>query len=90
MSYSLKRSIHLVHNSSLSMSTLTMMMVSMNDTGNYTCQPSNTKTGDTIHLQVVEKEWGEQLMVSGGNTLAVLSSVMFAISLLSFIFSARQ
>ena len=90
LSYSLKRTIHLVHNSSLSISTLTMMMVSMKDTGNYTCQPSNTKTGDTIHLQVVEKEWGEKLLVSSGNTLVVFSSVMFVICLLRLIFSARQ
>jgi hypothetical protein len=56
LSYSLKRTIHLVHNSSLSISTLTMMMVITKDTGNYTCQPSNTKTGDTIHLQVVKDD----------------------------------
>jgi hypothetical protein len=90
LSYSLKRTIHLVHNSSLSISTFTMMMVSMKDTGNYTCQPSNTKTEDTMHLQVVEKEWGEQLLASGDNTLVVYSTVMFVICLLSLIFSARQ
>ena len=72
---SYKQTISLVHNSSLSISTLTTMMVSMKDTVNYACQPSNTKTGDTMHLQVVEKELGEKLLVSGGNTLVVYSSV---------------
>ena len=90
LSYSLTRTIHLVHNSSLSISTLTMMMVSTKDTGNYTCQPSNTKTTDTIHLQVVVNEWGEQLLVSDGNIMVVFSSVIFVICLLSLIFSARQ
>ena len=67
-SSSSKQTIHLVHNSSLSISTLIMNMVRVVDTGNYTCQPSNTKTTSTIHLQVVEKEWGEELLMGTADT----------------------
>ena len=55
--------ISLYHNSSLSVSTLTLEMVSEEDTGNYTCQPSNTRASSTINLQVVDKVIGEELLM---------------------------
>ena len=61
--------ISLHHNSSMSVSTLTLEMVTEEDTGNYTCQPSNTRASSTTSLQVVDRVVGEELMM-GNSALA--------------------
>lgn len=40
------------HNSSLSVSILSLARVTRDHAGNYTCQPSNTKISANTHLQV--------------------------------------
>ena len=92
---SYKQTISLVHNSSLSISTLIMDMVSMKDTGNYTCQPSNTKTTDTMHLQVwekewAEKEWGEKLLIGGCNSIVCDSCSTVIVYILHIILDIRK
>ena len=71
--------ISLYHNSSLSISTLTMEMVTENDSGNYTCQPSNTRTTSTTHLQVVDTVVGEELLM--GSSSHILLNLFLLLSI---------
>ena len=72
--------ISLHHNSSLSLSRLTIESVRSFHTGNYTCQPANTRVGAVTHLQVVDKEWGEGFLLSSSCLLEkFLTKVMMMV-----------
>ena len=76
-------SISLHHNSSLSLSRITIESVQSFHTGNYTCQPANTRVGAVTHLQVVDKEWGEGYLLSASCILeTLLTKVMMMMILL--------
>ena len=55
--------ISLYHNSSLSVSILTIERAREEDSGNYTCQPSNTRVSSTTNLLVVDRVLGKELVL---------------------------